>query len=183
MRKHLCLLAVLVVTLAGTATAQTEKGDWMVGGNFALNTTKNNSAFNLSPSAGYFFARNFVAGGLFNFAYSKSGDTKTTAYSAGPFARYYFGNSNLKPMVVGEFQFGTNSTRVSTNKTTDNFNSLLLGGGLAAFVNQHVAIETIAGYGRTKLAGYDGSGGFVFKVGFQVYLSPRGMLDTYRKKE
>ncbi|MFT4023799.1 MAG: hypothetical protein QM664_08470 [Flavihumibacter sp.] len=181
MRKHFGLLCFLVLILAGTVSAQTDKGDWMVGGNLALNTTTNNSNFTLTPSAGYFFADNFVAGGIFSFAHSKTGATKTNSIGAGPFARYYFLKGNLKPMVLAEFEFGTNSSRVSSTKVKSNYGSMLLGGGLAAFVNQNVAIETIAGYGRTKLQHYDGEGGFVLKVGFQVYLSPRGMLDTYRK--
>lgn len=181
MRKQLCLLVFLLVVMAGAVSAQTEKGDWMVGGNLALNTTSNNSTFNLTPSAGYFFAKNFVGGGIFSFAHSKSGDTKITSVGAGPFARYYFGKGNLKPMVLAEFEFGTSSNRVANTKVNSSYRSMLLGGGLAAFVNQNVAIETIAGYGRTKLEDFDGSGGFVLKVGFQVYLSPRGMLDTYRQ--
>lgn len=182
MRKQLCLLTVLLVVTAATVSAQTEKGDWMVGGNFALNTAKNNAVFSLTPSAGYFFARNFVGGGIFSFTYSKQGDAKSTSVGAGPFARYYFGNSHLKPMVVAEFVFGNTADKLGTEKVNSSYRSMLLGGGLAAFVNENVAIETIAGYNRSKREDFDGSNGFALKVGFQVYLSPRGMLDTYKKR-
>lgn len=180
MRKQLCLLTAAVLVLAGSVSAQTEKGDWLVGGNVMVNTTDNNTNIAISPTAGYFFFNNFAAGGIFSFGHSKSGETKITSVSAGPFARYYFLKGNLKPLVLAEFEFGSTSTRVGSIKETGSRRSMLLGGGLAAFVNRNVAIETIAGYGRTKLEDYDGAGGFVLKIGFQVYLSPRGMIDTYR---
>lgn len=182
MRKN-SLLSILLLLVITAASAQTERGDWLVGGNFNLNTTDNNTNFGFTPMAGYFFFNNFAAGGLFDFTHSKSDGSKSTFISAGPFARYYFLKGNLKPLIVTEFTFGNNQTRIGSTKDKRNYRSMLLGGGLAAFVNEHVAIETIAGYGRSKVEDFDGAGGFVMKIGFQVYLSPRKMVDTYRSNQ
>ena len=79
------LVTMLVITFA--ANAQTDKGDWMVGGNMTINTTSGNSQFSLQPSAGYFFAKNFVAGADFTLSFGKFDQTKTFDIGVGPFAR------------------------------------------------------------------------------------------------
>lgn len=176
------ILGILVVTLCTVAVnAQTMKGDWMVGGSFALNTTSNTTV-SLNPAAGYFILDNLAIGGTFNFGYVKTGDVKSTVIGAGPFARYYFGKGNLKPFVLTEFLF--NSLKVdgvAETSSTNNGHDFLLGGGLAAFVNEHVAIETIAGYTNTKYSGESSDGGLAIRIGFQIYLSPQKMVETYKQ--
>ena len=67
-----------------------KKGDWLIGGRVDLNTGENSTQIGFNPGAGYFFAKNFAAGGNFAINYVKSGDLKTTSFGLGPFARYYF---------------------------------------------------------------------------------------------
>jgi hypothetical protein len=161
--------------------AQTFKGDWMVGGNFSLNTTSNTSV-SLNPSAGYFFLDNLAIGGTVNFGYLKTGNVKTTLFGAGPYVRYYFGKGNLKPFAVTEFLFSSSKVDgVAATSSTKNGHEFLLGAGLAAFVNEHVAIETIAGYTNTKYSGTESDGGLAIRIGFQVYLSPHKMVETYKQ--
>lgn len=167
------LLSLFTVFIFGlAATAQTEQGNWLVGGNLNLNTSENNSNISFSPSAGYFFVENFAVGANLNVSSSKFGNTKTTSFGIGPFARYYFGTMNLRPFAHADFGYQTNKTK---NITTATFNSTnyFLGAGLAAFINRNVAIEGLAGYSHTAIQNLDGSGGFNLRVGFQVYLSKR----------
>lgn len=179
MKKIILFCSVL---LAGTPLlAQTEQRDWLVGGNFALNTSRN-TTISLSPSAGYFFLNNFAAGGTLQLSYNKSGDNKTTVFGFGPFARYYFGKKELKPFIATEYIFTSNKFDNPSFTSTVNGADFFIGPGLAAFVNEHVAIETLVGYVNSKVSDVPSDGGIAVRIGFQIYLSPRGIVDTYRTK-
>lgn len=164
------------------AQAQVEKGDWLVGGSININTSSNTTV-SITPSAGYFFLNRFAAGGIFNVSYEKTSDLKSTIIGIGPFARYYFGKGNLKPFLASELLFGSTKYQYpGENSFTRNGHNFFLGGGLAAFVNEHVAIETQAGYTNTKYSGNPSDNGLAIRIGFQIYLAPRGIVDTYRKQ-
>ncbi len=172
MRKILMSLLAVVI-ISNFVHAQTDKGDWMVGGNMIINTTSGNSQFTLMPSAGYFFANNFVAGGQFTVSFAKQEETKYTTFSVGPFARYYFNinGSDFKPFLHADFNVGSTSVKEplfdKTSTTTTNF---FIGAGGAYFINSNVALEAVAGYNRTKIETYDPTSGFIFRLGFQVHL-------------
>ena len=164
------LLAILL--MAGSVSAQTEEGGWLVGGNFNLNTSSNNTSFGFSPSAGYFFANNFAAGAMFDYGYSKVVNTKSTSLSIGPFARYYFGNGDARPLIHGQYGYVSRKTEDNLTSSTANGGNYFIAGGLAGFINRNVSIEGLAGYSHTKFRhSVGGTGGFALKIGFQVYLS------------
>ncbi|MFT3935581.1 MAG: outer membrane beta-barrel protein [Chitinophagaceae bacterium] len=171
MKKIMMGLLSLVVT-ATVANAQTDKGDWMVGGNVVISTPKNNSQISFTPSAGYFFANNFVAGALVNVSFTKTGDEKNTDLSVGPFARYYFNlkNSSFKPFLHADYTLGNKTTTLPGSKTTNTTGAFLLGAGGAFFINSNVALEAVAGYNHTKVQSQDPENGFLFRIGFQVHL-------------
>src|SRR3989337_2214932 len=89
------LMAFLVFTLA--ASAQTEKGSWLVGGNVEVNTAEDDTQIDFSPNAGYFLLDNLAVGARVGLNYRKQETTKTTSLGFGPFARYYFGTTNIRP--------------------------------------------------------------------------------------
>lgn len=180
--KKSVLLMLVCCTGWLASQAQVEKADWLVGGSLNINTSSN-TTISLTPSAGYFFANRFAAGGIFNVSYSKTGEDKNTVIGIGPFARYYFGKGNLKPFLATEFLFGSSKSQIGNEaSSTSNGHNFFLGGGLAAFVNEHVAIETQAGYTNTKYSGSTSDNGLAIRIGFQIYLAPRGIVDTYRKQ-
>lgn len=162
------LLMFMVIGLA--ASAQTEKGNYLVGGNFLLNTPKNNTTIAFTPSAGYFVIPNFAIGANVNLSYTKT-SVKTTQFGIGPFARYYLGTLNIRPFGEADFNFTTAKTKVGSTKGSANGTNFFLGAGLAAFINRNVAIEGLAGYSHSNYSHSDGSGGFNLRIGFQVYLS------------
>ncbi len=171
MKKTLLFVSMLLC-LARTGLAQTQKGDGLVGGNLELNTAKNNSTINISPMAGYFFADNFAAGANLDINYQKQGELKLTSFGIGPFARYYFlGNATLRPLVHADLNFTSNKRKIGSESSTLTGTNYFLGGGAAAFLNRNVALEALAGYDHTAFENQDGTGGFKIKVGFQVYLS------------
>ena len=171
MKKNVCSLLLAFLALGLAASAQTEKGSWLVGGNVELNTAKNNTVIGFTPMAGYFLINNFAVGADVNFNYTKSGTGKQTTFGIGPFARYYLGTMNIRPFAHANVDFVSTNTKVGTTSSTATGTNFFLGAGLAAFINRNVAIEGLAGYSSTSTANQGSYGGFGLKIGFQVYLS------------
>ena len=166
------LLGLLAFTMIGlAASAQTEQGNYLVGGNFAINTAKNDTRVTLTPTVGYFFINNFAGGANVDLTYSKAGSNKSTIFGIGPFARYYLGTLNIRPFAHANLNFTSNRSKNSAGSTTLNGSNYFLGAGLAAFINRNVAVEGLAGYSRTNYSHLSGSGGFNLRIGFQIYLS------------
>jgi hypothetical protein len=163
-----------LVLLAGSyfsAHAQTEQGNMLVGGNVLLNTTKNNTRIGITPSAGYFVARNLAVGAALGLDYTKTNIDKTTTFGVGPFARYYFGSLNFRPFLDAELSFQSVKDQKGSSSNTYNSTNYFLGGGLAAFINRNVAIEGLAGYSHSSYSSLGNSGGFNLRIGFQVYIN------------
>lgn len=169
------VFAAILLAFANTTTAQTNREDWLIGGNFRINTTEANKDFTFQPMAGYFFAKGFAAGAEFKLSFTKFGGSKGTAFGVGPFARYYFNlnNSSFKPLVHSSFTIESNRTEENNVKITNTVTSLFIGGGAAFFINENVALEAIAGYNRSKYENTSSEGGFAFRMGFQVHLLGR----------
>lgn len=169
--KAIILFLFLVVSYS-SLKAQTDKGDWLVGGSIQLNTTKNNSHIGFAPNAGTFVIRNLAVGGNINIDYTKVGNTKTTDFGIGPFARFYFTSANVRPFLHGSINYLSSRSANSNNNfsSTNNGGNYFLGGGLAIFINENISVEGTAGYDHTKYKGFDGSGGLNLHIGFQVYL-------------
>ncbi|HYF30302.1 MAG TPA: outer membrane beta-barrel protein [Chitinophagaceae bacterium] len=177
--KKMYAFLLMVFTVYNVA-AQTEHGNWLIGGSFVLNTNDNSTTIGLNPTAGYFVMNNLAVGGTVILNYTKFGNSRSTTFGAGPLVRYYFGQTNIKPFVHGEFGLISEKTKVGANSNTENGINFLLGPGLAGFLNENVALEALAGYSYTKLKDFDGDGGFAFRVGFQVYLRPRRAVEQIR---
>jgi hypothetical protein len=164
---------------AGAASAQTEKGDWLVGGLLDLNTAKNSTTFNFSPNAGYFLANNLAIGGNLVFAYDKLGDLKVTTFGIGPFVRYYFTDDKVRPFFAGDMTFEKRKVEQTVGSFTEDAFSWFLGGGAAFFINENVAVDGLLGYAHSKVSDEDGSGGLRLRVGFQVYIN-RSQVQSVR---
>jgi hypothetical protein len=176
------LLSLVLVSVFIAADAQTEKGDWMVGGNFRLNTSDNNTEIALAPDAGVFVIKNLAIGGNLALVYAKSGDAKATSFGIGPFVRYYFTNANVRPILQGSLNFTSQKTKITGYpSTTNNGTNYFLGGGAAIFISDQVSIDGLMGYYHSKFKGFNGGGGFALSIGFQVYLLQKQM-DRLRGK-
>lgn len=163
-----------IAALAGfaAANAQTDQNDWMVGGNFRLNTSDNNTQIAFTPNAGVFLVDNLAFGGNFSLSYSKSGNNKYTSFGVGPFVRYYFTTESqaVRPIIHGSFNYLSTKQKIINVSSTNTGSNFFIGGGAAMFISKNVSIDALMGYDRTKYKNFDGSGGFAFNVGFQVYL-------------
>jgi outer membrane protein len=168
-------LSVLLITV----NAQTEKGDWLVGGRIDINTGDNSTHIGINPNGGYFVIRNVAVGGNLMIDYSKTGDGKVTDIGIGPFARYYFGNAKARPLLQAGISFISSQAKGPGFSNTNSGSNIFLGGGVAIFINDNATIEILTGYSNTKYKGFKGSGGFNLGIGFQVYLSRR-QVDNLR---
>lgn len=165
---------ILTIFLSGiliTINAQTKKGDWLIGGRVDVNTGDNSSHIGFTPNAGYFLINNFAIGGNIMIDYDKREDNKVTNLGIGPFARLYFPGAKAKPLLQGSVGYSSRQLKSPSFSSTDNGVSIFLGGGVAAFINENVAIEIITGYTNTKYK--NSEGGFYLGIGFQVYLSKK----------
>ena len=175
------LAIIILVTIFYSSNAQTEKGDWIVGGRVDLNTGENSTQIRFNPGAGVFVIDHLAIGGNFAIDYAKSGDVKSTSFGIGPFARYYFTTSNAKPLIHTALNYISSKVKGPNTSITNNGINFIAAGGVALFMNQNVAFEILAGYSHTKFKDFEGSGGFSLGIGFQVYLSKR-QVDDMRSK-
>lgn len=173
---------VLLLLLVFHVQAQTEKGDWLVGGELGFRTVESNSNFNFSPSAGWFILNNFALGANLGIDLSKTGDTKFRSWGLGPFMRFYFPGETFRPFVRASWEGLRRRTETSGVSSTVKGNSYFLGLGLAIFINENVALEPVAGYTSTNLKDREREGGFALRMGFQVYLNNQQMQVLKLKK-
>ena len=169
-------LLLFMLLVSGFAShAQTETGNFLVGGNLQLTAAKDNFDIQLNPTAGYFFVDNFAAGLNLDLGYSKNGALssafKTTTLGLGPFVRFYTGTATVRPFLDGDVNFASVKYGYNTDSRTYTGLKFFVGPGAAIFLNRNVAIEGLAGYEHAAYKNQLGSGGFTFKVGFQVYLN------------
>lgn len=167
------ILIMMLAAFTAPAWAQTEKGDWLVGGSFNLNTSDNNTRISLTPNAAAFVIKNLAVGANVTLSYTKEGLIKTTAFGLGPYVRYYFTSANVRPIVQGNFNFISSKTKVNNTSSTNNGTNYFLGGGAAIFLSSHVSLDAVLGYDHTKYNSLPGGGGFAMNIGFQVYLHKR----------
>jgi hypothetical protein len=163
----------LMTCLCAVATAQTEKGNFLIGSssgsNFAIyslnveNSFSNEdswklSTFGFNSGAGYFISNNLVMGLQFSLNYSseKEDENKYTELTRMflPFARLYFGSKNMKPFVQAAYGMGLNRTS-EHYKEEEYVTGYEIDGGLAFFFNKNISLDFIVGYGSLTLENDD----------------------------
>jgi hypothetical protein len=156
---------------------QTEKGQYLIGGQYVLNFSSNISSFvgqsnsyeygrfrtlAMDPQAGYFILDNVPVGLEFLYTYGRSSGGSSTSHSSTytfiPFIRYYVGKSAIKPYVQAgagpgwgkgeEVDFGSTST------TKAKLFRYELTGGLGAFINKYISIDISLSYKSTSESNY-----------------------------
>lgn len=173
MKKVLLLCAFICTSFF--ASAQTEKGSWLVGVNSSLgfnsvsfdgDVDKRNS-FNINGSSGYFLMDNLSAGLGFGYASTKQGSAKNSSFSIGPFVRYY-----LKENIILGASFSTSSLKSNDgqDEIKTNFSTLGFEAGYAIWLVDNIAIEPRLHYGINS--GDDGINNSTLglHLGFSIYL-------------
>lgn len=120
--------------------------------------------FKIRPTVGTFVTDNFAIGIMLNYEDYENG----SMFLLGPLIRYYFGTSNIKPYLQGEYMFGNEKYKNEYNDELKlDVNALALGGGAAFFLNQHISIDL--GLAYTKLGNDYDADGVVINGGISVY--------------
>ncbi len=190
MKKILSGIVLITMSLL-TMNAQTEQGKWLISGasdlTFSSTTTtleydgeelgdSDATKLSLTPVAGYFIADGLAIGMALNVENSKQDDYTSNSLTIGPFARYYFGNSNVKPFLQGALLFGSSTEEDDTDEADASVNAWELGGGVAMFINNFLSVDMGLGYGKATATSEDDNDlklimdGISFNVGFSVYL-------------
>jgi len=141
--------------------SQTDKGQWMIGGDGYIGSLGQGFYINLNPNLAYFFSDNFAAGGKFLFRTATETEN-STAFVLGPFARYYIGKRKVRGL--GEMSFGVNIR--SKEPAVFQFG---LGAGIAWFLNDNVSLDVLGIYSENDLNGLTGSR-FGVRFGIQTFL-------------
>lgn len=112
--------------------------------------TGKNFSMDFSPMVGYFVAKNLVVGLEIPISYRSEDDednskASTLTFAGAPFCRYYFGNEKIKPFLQGSAGAGLARVKYEYGDTDYDEKSTLftcnLGGGVAFFVNEKIAID------------------------------------------
>ena len=160
-----------------TGFGQTEKGNWLLGGNISFtsaSTTENGNSssgtlFSLNPKIGVFVVNNFTVILNTEYASTSSGGFSDHSLLIGPALRYYFpGSESVKFFAGAGIGFGT---ATSVTSTAYQFEA-----GPAFFIRPSVALELNINY---QIQDYKSSGAysntmkvsqFGIGVGFMIYL-------------
>jgi opacity protein-like surface antigen len=198
--KKIPLLLPLILLLSLSASAQIEKGTWMLGGSAGLSTSGSdnsgsakikNRSFSFGPNVGYFVADKFVLGLKLPISAGRnevdgstiSSDYRYTSYGFGPNLRYYFPlEEKWSLLAQAGYSFGWQTTKskyqdgsgIETSSELKNtWNSFNVGGGITYFINKSIGLEGILQYQAYKFddADYSQNDNIAFTVGLQIYFA------------
>lgn len=156
MKKVILVSFCCLISIAGFT--QIVKGAKAVGGGITYSKTTqpgylgdgedSESSFEFIPSFGYFVSDGILVGINLGLSSGKAdsfgGETKSSGFAAGPFARYYKQTSNENFAFYGQFSFlyGTGKeTDSNDQETKTSAMDIAISPGLVYFLNNHWAVE------------------------------------------
>lgn len=156
--KRILILSFALVMVAPALRAQTTKGSIALGGGFGINSSKyeNNygntdytsSSFQLRPMGGLFVADNLEVGLQLGVASGESGydgvdPTKTSSFSAGPYARYYKFTSNERFAFTGQVgvSFSSGKSTYLNNETKTGNIGVTIAPGFTYFISDKWGLD------------------------------------------
>lgn len=167
-----------LVLMAYLCQAQTEKGNWMLGGDIGLGLGAGGNFFTYSgqmnPNLGYFVKDNLALGLKTRVNIAGRRDQFSQTYTFSPFARYYFDTKKekIKPFVQGELGYEYFNLKRTGFTFPDHRLKSSLSTGLAFFLSENVSLETSVRYDyRNGLDGSIPAHDIGFNLGFQIHLN------------
>ncbi len=179
MKKKIIITLALLFSAGIIANAQIQKGNVMVGGNFAdINLGLNNPNvfnINLTPKAAWFVQDNVALGGYVNFGLQTAKNSNTvTSYGIGGLGRYYTGTDVeviKHGRIFGEATIGVGGVNVSDGGGNTNGLNFSAGPGFAYFVTHNIGLETLLKYnGLVGFGSQTYQNNISLSFGLQVYL-------------
>lgn len=179
--KKIFLTVYLGLCLSFFSTAQTYKGNWLVGGtgNLHLGTKNKGTLLMLSPRFGVFAANNLAVGAIVPIAlYAYQGST-TSSFGLSPFVRAYFGPNPTQFFVEARIGYQYYSFNADNKDFNDYANTFTygLGLGVTRYITEQVGLELLVSYDESgnndAILNTSNLTGINFNVGFQIYLPGR----------
>ena len=187
------LITGAVALMAITANAQLQKGNYMVGGEFAAaNFGLNQGAgynFQITPQAAFFVQDNWAVGPYVKLGFSGAKGSPTTfGYGVGALSRYYFspGEQGIDSLLKhGRFfvegNAGIGGTTISDGGASANGLDLGIGPGYTYFITQNIGLDA-----SVKLNGNLGFGNrgttsaIDFRLGLNIFLPSRKAMSNIK---
>lgn len=167
-------IGLILFSIGFVAKAQTEKGNFLLGGESKLDLTFLNTKYKsddvsengpkttnleFSPMGGFFVADGFAVGLEIPISYTMEKDeekTSTTSIAFAPFVRYYFGSSHIKPYLHGAVGLGSLKAKLDPGSSASreiSYGMFLyqIGGGLGIFLNEKVSLDVGLAYASVSL--------------------------------
>lgn len=147
---YLTLAAVAALTFA--SQAQTEKGNFVLGGGLGFNTESvkdtddKATSFNILPSVGYFVSENISVGVGLGYAWGKTEDgvdeTTGGVFAVAPFSRWYSANGPVRFFGQLSVPMSWGNQKVNDEKTGNISNyGVELAPGVAYFPTSKIGLE------------------------------------------
>ncbi len=189
MKKFTLSVMVAFIATVLSANAQIQKGNVLVGGNFAnLNLGLDDAkvvSFQITPKAAWFIQDNVALGAYVNFGLQTAHNSATVVdYSVGGLGRYYTGKDVevlRHGRFFGEANLGIGGRNTSRGGGHTNGLDYGFGPGFAYFVTPNIGLETLLKY--QGLAGFGDAGSqsaLQLNFGFQVYLPGRSTANKVK---
>ena len=187
------LMTGAVALMAMSANAQLQKGNYMVGGEFAAaNFGLNQGAgynFQITPQAAFFVQDNWAVGPYVKLGFSGAKGSPTTfGYGVGALSRYYFspGEQGIDSLLKhGRFfvegNAGIGGTTISDGGASANGLDLGIGPGYTYFITQNIGLDA-----SVKLNGNLGFGNrgttsaIDFRLGLNIFLPSRKAMSNIK---
>ena len=185
------LITGAIALMAMSANAQLQKGNYMVGGEFAAaNFGLNQGAgynFQITPQAAFFVQDNWAVGPYVKLGFSGAKGSPTTfGYGVGALSRYYFspGEQGIDSLLKhGRFfvegNAGIGGTTISDGGASANGLDLGIGPGYTYFITQNIGLDA-----SVKLNGNLGFGNrgttsaIDFRLGLNIFLPSRKAMSN-----
>ncbi|MBV8253940.1 MAG: hypothetical protein JO154_15155 [Chitinophaga sp.] len=195
MKKIRLLTLVFFTLILGSASAQIQKGNLMIGSditNMAVVFQNSSTTFNfvLDPKIGWFIKDGLAIGGYANFGLQTSkGAGSDVSYGVGAFARYYVEDKNIRKLefskrvrFFAEANAGFAGRNPANGTTTNGFN-VGIGPGISYFITPNVGLEGLFKYDLTVGGGNSTTANRLsLGIGFQIYLPTAKAKQLYREE-
>jgi opacity protein-like surface antigen len=116
----------------------------------SIETENDINEFSFKPSLGWFVFDGFAIGLTIDYQSTREDDDtneyKTSSFLIGPSIIYYFGDSNIKPFIQGEYMFGNNKQELNSDEEEIKMNGWGLSAGAAFFLNKNISLDLGLGY-------------------------------------
>jgi hypothetical protein len=185
------ILFLLLLTITTTAFTQIKKGQYLLGGGFNFESTKDENSisptnksnnFFISPNIGYFLFDKMASGLRIDFSSydSKSGNVEThyTSTSISPFLRFYLLPSSKKVNAFIDISYIHNKTKWSSFSNPSYYEKAKgyhISAGPAIFLTDQITLEFTIGYKHTKSDNFEKTKSNVINSGFglQIHLGEK----------